>query len=312
MDAHTHRISSQHFARLLQQDAAHGYVRGSYRFQTLKSGISMHGGTAVAQQDWCSMRLVQPYVSFVLLLSGSADFGINRTRCRIEAGGTGQVILVAVHEESLFCRYLKKGETTVKFTVRGLEHWLGQPENLAAARTLYREPIRNWRLDEATRAAVSGCLQATPQDLAGRLEQEARVMQLLAHLWQDYCRRFPAPADSADDGFRQPENAAFAAELDAAYRSGATQVVALAAALHISERTLQRRLAGYMGITAAEWLRHKQMQYALHCLSTGTERIGEIAYRCGYKHASAFTQAFKQYFRCTPAQWRRVMGQGEI
>lgn len=47
------------------------------------------------------------------------------------------------------------------------------------------------------------------------------------------------------------------------------------------------------------------MQYALYALTTGQESISETAYRCGYRHTSSFTQAFKQYFDCTPAEMQR-------
>ncbi|WP_081606608.1 MULTISPECIES: helix-turn-helix domain-containing protein [Oligella] len=33
--------------------------------------------------------------------------------------------------------------------------------------------------------------------------------------------------------------------------------------------------------------------------------MSEISYECGYKHVSNFTQAFKQYFHCTPAEIRK-------
>ncbi|SPY09579.1 transcriptional regulator [Neisseria gonorrhoeae] len=81
--------------------AAAAYVEGSYRFDTLSNGISIHGGTVTARCDFCSSRLAEPYVSFVLLLEGRLDFGINRRRFRIDADG-GKIVLIAVGEEVLF------------------------------------------------------------------------------------------------------------------------------------------------------------------------------------------------------------------
>lgn len=76
---------------------------------------------------FCSSRLAEPYVSFVLLLEGRLDFGINRRRFRIDADG-GKIVLIAVGEEVLFSRYLYRGGKTVKMTIKGMEQWLPRPE----------------------------------------------------------------------------------------------------------------------------------------------------------------------------------------
>lgn len=102
-------------------------MEGSYRFDTLSNGISIHGGTVTARCDFCSSRLAEPYVSFVLLLEGRLDFGINRRRFRIDADGS-KIVLIAVGEEVLFSRYLYRGGKTVKMTIKGMEQWLPRPE----------------------------------------------------------------------------------------------------------------------------------------------------------------------------------------
>ena len=98
---------------------------GSYRFETLCSGISLHGGSLTARKTFQSTRLSEPYIAFVLLLEGSLDFGINRKRYRIEAEG-GHVLLIACDEEILFSRYLYEGGHTAKLTLKGLDRWLAR------------------------------------------------------------------------------------------------------------------------------------------------------------------------------------------
>lgn len=296
----TLHINSRHFMRLVQQGDSNDYLSGHYHFDTLHSGISLHGGRATAEQDLHCSRLTDAYVNFVILLEGRLDFGINRERYCIRADG-GKVILVAAGEEILFSRYLHRGETTVKIALKGIEHWLSQPQYRHLLSHVYREPVRSWPLDDGLAVLVRRCLQRPDGSIADALQQEADALQLLAGLWRDFLARHPV--QTACEVSVPSES--FVHSLNHAFDNGAHQVAELAAALHISERTLQRRLRESFGITASDWLRHKHMQYALYALTTGQESISETAYRCGYRHTSSFTQAFKQYFDCTPAEMQR-------
>ena len=94
-------LNSQQLVNMVQQGEGGDYLDGSYRFETLCSGISLHGGSLTARKTFQSTRLSEPYIAFVLLLEGSLDFGINRERYRIEAEG-GHVLLIACDEEILF------------------------------------------------------------------------------------------------------------------------------------------------------------------------------------------------------------------
>ena len=298
----TLHINSRHFMRLVQQGDSGDYLSGNYRFDTLHSGISLHGGSMTAQKDFQSSRLAEPYITFVLLLEGMLDFGINQHRYRIEAGG-GQIVFIAVGEEILFSRYLHKGGKTVKISLKGIEQWLSQPQYQDLLPAVYRRPVRHWPLNGTLRKLALNSLSApeSARDLSAVLQQEADALQLLAGLWRDFLAHYPV--QTASEVVVPSES--FVQKLNHAFDKGAHQVAELAAALHISERTLQRRLRESFGITASDWLRHKHMQYALYALTTGKESISETAYRCGYRHTSSFTQAFKQYFDCTPAEMQR-------
>ena len=155
-------------------------------------------------------------------------------------------------------------------------------------------------MDGATAALAEGCLGASLGDVADVLQREADVLRLLAGLWRDFLIRYPKREDAA----MHAHSAGFAGLLNEAFEGGIHHVAGLAVALNVSERTLQRRVHEHFGVTASEWLRHKHMQYALYMLSTGRISIGEVAYDCGYRHASSFTQAFRKYFGCTPAEVR--------
>lgn len=292
-------MDSRHFVHLTGQEGGRGFWDGDYCFNTLNSGISLHGGRMTAVRDVHCSRLAGAYITFVLLLEGSLDFGINCERYRFSADG-GRVVLVAAGEEVLFSRYLHCGETTVKVSLRGIDHWLMQPSRPQLLAHVYSERVRSWPLDGATAALAEGCLGASLGDVADVLQQEADVLRLLAGLWRDFLIRYP----KREDASMPVHSAGFAGLLNEAFDGGVHHVAGLAAALNVSERTLQRRVHEHFGVTVSEWLRHKHMQYALYMLSTGRISIGEVAYDCGYRHASSFTQAFRKYFGCTPAEVR--------
>ncbi|WP_118846765.1 helix-turn-helix transcriptional regulator [Neisseria lactamica] len=296
-------LNSSRFVNLVKSGGG-SYVEGSYRFDTLSNGISIHGGTVTARCDFCSSRLAEPYVSFVLLLEGSLDFGINRRRFRIDADG-GKIVLIAVGEEVLFSRYLYRGGKTVKMTIKGMEQWLLRPEYARFAPLLYREPVRIWDLTANLRGLAASCLQAVPKGHLGEtLRREADVLRLLSDLWDTVSDGIgPAAGQTAEADAMPSED--FSRTLNAAFADGAHQVNRLTDALNISERTLQRRMRDHFGITASEWLHHKQMQHAFYLLQNGGKSIGETAYLCGYRHVSSFTQAFRQYFGSTPAETKK-------
>lgn len=300
-------LNSQQFMRMLADGEAGDWLSGDYHFSTLGSGLSVHGGSFTAKQDLRLSRLVPPYISFIILFDGELDFSLNQYRQHVYADG-GKVLLIATARESLFCRYLHAGQSTRKLTVKGVEHWLRHCACEHYLPAIYGSAVRCWPLGEDIAALARNCLFPAGQAAAegdafsSALQREIALLQLLAALWRDYGARFPL---SVATGAGTSPDDAFASRLNAAFAGGARQTGELAAALFMSERTLQRRLHEHFDLTVGEWLRHKHMQYALQALTTGQDSIGEIAWRCGYRQSSAFIQAFKRHFGCTPAKIRQ-------
>jgi AraC-like DNA-binding protein len=77
----------------------------------------------------------------------------------------------------------------------------------------------------------------------------------------------------------------------------------IAAELHISSRTLQRRLqdAGYSFQQVLEEARH---QLARHYLNNSLLELNETAYLLGYEDANSFVRAFRTWEGVPPAHWR--------
>jgi AraC-like DNA-binding protein len=79
----------------------------------------------------------------------------------------------------------------------------------------------------------------------------------------------------------------------------------IARELHISSRTLQRRLqdAGYSFQQVLEDARH---QLARSYLSNETLELNEAAYLLGYEDSNSFIRAFRTWEGIPPAHWREV------
>jgi AraC-like DNA-binding protein len=79
----------------------------------------------------------------------------------------------------------------------------------------------------------------------------------------------------------------------------------IADALHVSTRTLQRRLqdAGSSFQRALEKARH---QLARHYLNNSVLELNEAAYLLGYEDANSFVRAFRTWEGTPPARWREM------
>jgi len=77
----------------------------------------------------------------------------------------------------------------------------------------------------------------------------------------------------------------------------------LARELHMSERTLKRKLAEH-GTTYSAIRDDLRRQRALLLLDNRELSIGEIAGRLGYSELPNFTRAFRKWTGMTPASYR--------
>jgi AraC-like DNA-binding protein len=79
----------------------------------------------------------------------------------------------------------------------------------------------------------------------------------------------------------------------------------IARELHLSSRTLQRRLqdAGYSFQQVLEDVRH---QLARHFLNNSHLELNETAYLLGYEDSNSFVRAFRTWEGIAPAHWRDV------
>jgi len=85
--------------------------------------------------------------------------------------------------------------------------------------------------------------------------------------------------------------------------SGVPGEAAVAAALHLSSRSLQRRLAEE-GSSYTQLLQQTRRELAASYLSDPRSSVSEIAYLLGFSDTSSFTRAFKRWQGVTPTEFR--------
>src|SRR5205823_10929739 len=79
----------------------------------------------------------------------------------------------------------------------------------------------------------------------------------------------------------------------------------LARELHLSTRTLQRRLTE-QGISFQRVLDEARRELAHHYLLHSSRELNETAYLLGYEDANSFFRAFRQWEGTSPGQWRML------
>ncbi|HTU10551.1 MAG TPA: helix-turn-helix transcriptional regulator [Allosphingosinicella sp.] len=132
------------------------------------------------------------------------------------------------------------------------------------------------------------------------LDQRDPVEAALATLILDEFRQAGAPP------FDLPRPAspalARAAALIEADAPAAATTAALASAVGLGTRTLERRFLAETGLTPGRWRRQHLLLGALERLAAGAP-IKQVAAAAGYATPSAFTAAFRAGFGTTPARY---------
>lgn len=70
----------------------------------------------------------------------------------------------------------------------------------------------------------------------------------------------------------------------------------------LSGRSISRLFVKQTGLTFQQWRQRLRFIYALNLLEQGIV-VTDVALRCGYDSVSAFGEAFKKQFGCTPGQF---------
>jgi AraC-like DNA-binding protein len=88
-------------------------------------------------------------------------------------------------------------------------------------------------------------------------------------------------------------------------RGGFRSLEEVATGLHLSTRTLKRRLAA-QGVTYSDVLEEQRRERALLLLRSGSLSLDEVAEQLGYSDTSNFGRAFRRWTGVSPASYRRT------
>ncbi len=89
-----------------------------------------------------------------------------------------------------------------------------------------------------------------------------------------------------------------------------TDLERVAKASGMSVRTLQRRCQDELGLGLKAWTCRARLLRALELLADPTQRVGEVAWACGYQSQAAFGRAFSAALGAPPSAWRGGAGGG--
>ena len=155
-------------------------------------------------------------------------------------------------------------------------------------------------------------------ELKARLEQmmaqrERIRAHLLAHVGQPLQRadraegQISAPAGQSSDlaprDQRLLEN--LGEWLESRCSNPDTDIQAMAGAVHLTPRTLQRKLKSLTGRTPAGYLREYRLARARQLLLSTDDSVTDIAHACGFSSSQYFSRAFRYEHGAPPEKWRR-------
>lgn len=195
-----------------------------------------------------------------------------------------------VYVDYIFAALVSRVRMRIRTTLQVLRVELRQPEPPAAATygELFRAPVRFGAA--ADRLWFSREEWDSPTDtadaaLARMLEEHARIL----------AQRIP----HGDSGFTADVQKTIASVLP---EGGSAEDVARA--LHVSLRTLQRKLVA-TGTTFREVYDTVRRQFAEAYLSDRRVSIAEVAFLLGFSDQSSFNRAFRRWTGQPPGRWRR-------
>ncbi len=83
-------------------------------------------------------------------------------------------------------------------------------------------------------------------------------------------------------------------------------VVALAEAMHLSRRQLERRLASEAGTTPAQVIRQARLHHAAHLLTTTDTPVTSVALDVGFRSAAHFATVFRKHYGMPPSKYAKL------
>ncbi len=170
-----------------------------------------------------------------------------------------------------------------------------------ASLNLVQSDADGWMCSGGSLAGVDACLRAV-QALTDRETARDLARMLVTEL-----DRGPQALYMPPPGWRRHADADIRRLQDHIEADCARPLllVELAAAIHVSVRTLQRRFLAATGVTPIQYQQALRLARAQALLESGRLPVAEVAELVGYSDRVAFGRLFKRMTGLTPAAWRQ-------
>ncbi|RBO78516.1 helix-turn-helix transcriptional regulator [Marinomonas aquiplantarum] len=263
------------------------YYSGDYRFDSLKSGVAIHGGRNTYRRSVDNTVNVNPHITFVFLLKGELQFSLGKQDYHFSATDQGRCIMISLSDKTLFRRVTFAGQCDEKVVLRGMERWLKDHDAQGTLSVdVYRQAVRDWPLTLAMQTGCEQWLAACDDD--NLLHKDMLGLLLLNTTWQHFM------------GLEQGNTTPLQQSLERLLDQGIFDIQAMAEALHTSVRTLQRRAVEQLGRPLGNWVTEQRLARAKVIMLEQQKSISEAAWLVGYQHASSFIHAFRRAYGMTP------------
>ncbi len=133
---------------------------------------------------------------------------------------------------------------------------------------------------------------------------EMKLRNALSEIWMRIFNQFPFSAQRKECNKRDDKIKQMMAYVHEHY-SGKIAVQELAAAAFLSERECFRTFRDCLHMTPVEYIRSYRLQIACRMLADVRIPITDVGYSCGLGSSSYFGKIFREYFYCTPTEYRR-------
>lgn len=131
---------------------------------------------------------------------------------------------------------------------------------------------------------------------------EFQIRETLAQIW---LQLLPLAQTTANRRISDQQIKTMMVYIHEHYRES-IDVQQLADLVHVSKRSCFRLFREQLHTTPVDYMRDYRLQKACQLLRQTDVPITEIGYACGLGSASYFTRQFRDFFGCTPAQYRRL------
>lgn len=298
--------------RLRAPRAAH--IKGDWHFVMISPGLELHGGDSIEVRDDRFVVELPPGLSLTLLFGGSVDFAIGGRFCELIAQENAiQCCGFFLSQPEVLTRQLHRDRRVSKLTLFITLNWLEThcPQLLTELeqRGVGHCQIRQFVMRDIDRAEIMAWLSTPPNQAAGSLIREARVLELLARLTLAFASPSVDDAVPASIVTRQvaigPAIERCKRLLDTESSGHFFRLESLARQLHTSPSTLQRHFKNAYGVTVMEYVRQRRMAQAGAVIAKSELPIDHVAEQAGYRHTENFITAFRRHYGKTPADFRR-------